>query len=73
MICAKPLDGYLQVVQLASNETCQFITLIEKTDLIDTVSYLDEASAFEIIGAAASLYALVFVIKMVLIQLGFRG
>ncbi|HHI5020531.1 hypothetical protein FKN13_07395 [Vibrio sp. 2-2(9)] len=73
MICAKPLDGYLQIVQLAPNESCQYITLIEKTDLIETVSYLDEASAFEIIGAAASLYALAYVIKMVLIQLGFRG
>ena len=73
MICAKPLDGYLQIVHLAPNESCQYITLIEQTDLIETVSYLDEASAFEIIGAAASLYALVFVIKMVLIQLGFRG
>jgi len=39
MICAKPLDGYLQIVQLAP----------------------------------ASLYALAYVIKMVLIQLGFRG
>lgn len=73
MICAKPLDGYLQIIQLTPDETCQFITLIEKTDLIQPVSYLDQASAFEIIGAAASLYALVYVFKMVLIQLGFRG
>lgn len=73
MICVKPLDGHFQIIQLTPNETCQFITLIEKTDLINSVSYLDQVSAFGFIGAAASLYSLVFVIKMVLTQLGFRG
>lgn len=73
MICAKPIDGYLQIIQLAPNETCQFLKLMEHADFIEQVSYLDKTSSFEIIGAAASLYALTYVIKMVLIQLGFRG
>lgn len=73
MICAKSLsDGVLQVVSLAPGETCQFLSLLEQSDLNPTVNHLDLQSSFALIGAAASCYGLVFVIKAVAGQLGYR-
>ena len=74
MICVQSVsDGVLQVVNMASGDSCQFISLMEPSDLNTTVNYLDLPSSLSLIGAAAACYALVFVIKTVLGQLGYRG
>lgn len=74
MICAQAVDGFLQVVNLASGETCQYITLVEFSDVSGSEPLLTIDTVFELVGAAAALYVLVFVINTVLRLMGFsRG
>ena len=72
MFCVNPENGYLAVKQLASDGSCQFTSLYSASDLAslnDQLTYLDGAA---LIGAAFGCYAVTFVIKLVLQQLGYR-
>ena len=73
MICVQVLNDTLQVVNLAAGETCQYINLIQQTDFTEQENALDIQSVFALVGAAASVYGLVFVFNTVLTQLGLRG
>lgn len=73
MICVQVISDTLQVVNLAAGETCQYISLIQQTDFTEQESALDTVTVFALVGAAASVYGLVFVFRTVLSQFGLRG
>lgn len=74
MICARSVDGFLQIVSLSSGETCQYITLLELADISSNEPLLTIDSVGQLVGAAAGLYALVFIFNTILRLMGFgRG
>ncbi|EGU40189.1 hypothetical protein [Vibrio scophthalmi] len=72
MICVQVVNDLLQVVPVATGETCQFINLIQQTDFTEQENALTVESVFALIGAAASIYGLTFTINAILIQFGFK-
>lgn len=73
MICARlDTNGYLQVIDLAPNETCQYLALVEQSQITNPPDYLTYSDVFQLFGAAAALYGLAFVINIILIQFGYR-
>ncbi len=72
MICVQAVNDVLQVVNLAAGESCPYISLYDSSDFANPDGVLTLANVASLAGAAAGLYGLVFVIKLVLSQLGFR-
>lgn len=73
MFCVNPENGYLAVKQLAADGVCQFTSLYTANELPIVSDQISKADVAMIVGAVASLYGLVFVIKLVLQQLGYRS
>jgi len=73
MFCVNPENGYLAVKQLAADGVCQFTSLYTANELTVVSDQISKADVAMIVGAVASLYGLVFVIKLVLQQLGYRS
>lgn len=71
MICVKLVNDTLTAIDLAPDETCQFIQLAEKVDALP-VSLLTPVHVMAFVGAAASCYGLVFVINSVLYTMGYK-
>lgn len=72
MICAQAVDGFLQVVSLASGESCQYLQLVEYSDAASGQSFLSMDGVLSLVAAAAGCYGLVFVVNTILYQLGFK-
>lgn len=72
MFCVNPENGYLAVKQLAADGTCQFTSLYTANELTVVIDQLSQADVALVVAATATCYALVFVIKLVLQQLGYR-
>ncbi len=72
MICVQVVNEALHIVNLASGESCPYISLYDATDFANSSGVLTLANVASLAGAAAGLYGLVFVIKLVISQLGFR-
>lgn len=72
MFCVNPENGYLAVKQLAANGTCQFTSLYTANELVVVSDQLSKADVALVVGSVAACYGLVFVIKLVLQQLGYR-
>ncbi|GAD29674.1 hypothetical protein PLEI_1327 [Photobacterium leiognathi lrivu.4.1] len=66
MLCVKAVENNL--LQVSNSVPCDGYYLLAETDIQNTLS---AESVFALVGAAASLYALVYVIKFILKQLGF--
>ncbi|QFT09732.1 hypothetical protein [Vibrio sp. THAF190c] len=73
MFCVNPENGYLAVKQLAADGVFQFTSLYTANELTVVSDQISKADVAMIVGAVASLYGLVFVIKLVLQQLGYRS
>lgn len=71
MICVELVGNTLNVIDLAPDETCQFIQLAEKVDALPS-NLLTPTDVFLFVGAAASCYGLVFVINSVLYTMGYK-
>jgi len=73
MVCAEVLpDMTLLIHDLAVGETCQFVQLVEQSQLDQPRSYLTIRDGLALIGAAASLYGVSFSFNVLLQQLGFK-
>lgn len=73
MICVQQnIEGLLEVIDLSPNEECQFIELVEQSQLDSPLTLLTPDVVGALFIAAAGLYALSFVFKMALQQLGYR-
>lgn len=72
MICVQSVNDVLQVVTLGSGESCPYISLYDATDLANNSGVLTLSDVGALVGAASGVYGLVFVIKLLLVQLGFR-
>ncbi len=70
MICVQIVNEALQVMPVAAGETCQYINLIQQTDFTEQEAVFNAKNVFALVGAAASCYGLVFVIKIALAQFG---
>lgn len=73
MICAQLVNDTLKVIDLAPDESCQFIELLERSDLMTNEGFLTPEVVFQLLSAAIGLYGLVAVINFVLRLLGFKG
>lgn len=71
MICVDLVGKTLNVIDLAPNETCQFIKLAEVSDALPQ-NVLTAHDVMLFVGAAASCYGLVFVINSVLYTMGYK-
>ncbi len=73
MFCVNPENGYLAVKALASDGTCQFTSLYTVQELAARSDQITPTVTASLIAAAAGLYGLVFVIRLILQQLGYRS
>ncbi|MEZ8122715.1 hypothetical protein AB4176_23980 [Vibrio splendidus] len=73
MFCVNPENGYLAVKQLAADGVCQFTSLYTANELTVVSDQISKSDVALIIGAVSGAYGLVFIIKLVLQQLGYRS
>ena len=72
MICAKPdVNGFLQLIPFNSPSECQYLLLVEQSQLDSPLTVLDAETVLAIWGVCSGLYALVYVFKLVAQQLGY--
>jgi hypothetical protein len=70
MICAQLLgDNTLRAVDLSIGEECQYLQLVEQSQLTEFESVLSYSEFGLLFTAAVGLYALSFVVNMVLRQI----
>ncbi|CCO41390.1 hypothetical protein [Vibrio nigripulchritudo] len=73
MICVEVLsDMTLLVHQLSAGESCQYIELVEQSQLDKPTSYLTVKDMLAFVGACVGLYGLAFCFNLLLQNLGFK-
>lgn len=72
MLCVNPENGVLVIKDFAIDGTCQFITVMTDAEAAQLVDHITAAESSLIIASVCGAYASVFVIKLVLQQLGYR-
>lgn len=72
MLCVNPENGFLVIKNFASDGTCAFTALMTSDDSAEMLDLLTAADTALIIASVAAAYGSVFVIKLILQQLGYR-
>lgn len=72
MLCVNPENGYLAIKAVASDGTCQFTSLYTVADMANMQDQISNQDIGFLLSAVIGAYALVFVIKLLLQQLGYR-
>ncbi len=72
MLCVNPENGYLAVKAVASDGVCQFTSLYTATEFSQMTDQISDTDISLLLGAVIGLYGLVFIIKLVLQNLGYR-
>lgn len=73
MLCVNPESGVLVIKDFAPDGACAFTALMTADDSAQIVDMLSIGDTSLIIAAAAFAYSSVFVIKLILQQLGYRS
>ncbi len=72
MICVNPENGFLAVKNLSPDGNCQFMSLYTVQEMASLADQIRPSDTALILGSVAGVYTLVFVIKLILQQLGYR-
>lgn len=73
MICVQQnADNSLSVIDLLPNENCQFLQLVEQSQLDSPATLLTPELVGALFLAAATVYGLSFVFNVALQQLGYK-
>jgi hypothetical protein len=73
MLCVNQENGFLVSKAFAPDGTCAFTSLMTSSDSVGMTDLISSSDTNLILAAVASCYGLVFVIKVILQQLGYRS
>lgn len=73
MLCVNPVNGVLVIKDFAPDGTCAFTALMTADDSAQIVDMLSTGDTALILSAVATAYGSVFVIKLLLQQLGYKS
>lgn len=72
MLCVNQESGFLVIKDFAPDGTCAFTALMTADDSAQIVDLLSASDTALILSGVALAYSSVFVIKLILTQLGYR-
>ncbi|MEZ9204917.1 hypothetical protein AB4151_21410 [Vibrio splendidus] len=73
MLCVNPANGVLVIKDFNPDGTCAFTALMTASDGVELVDVISASETSLILASVATAYGLVFVIKLILQQLGYRS